>query len=100
MFLTPIITEETDFHPKGQAIASFDYGEYRGGEALFVPRDNAVEEDDGYLLELLTSDKDSALLVLDAKTMTEIARLTLPQRVPYGVHGCWLNSEQLQSLQA
>ena len=83
-----------------QAIASFDYGEYRGGEALFVPRDNAVEEDDGYLLELLTSDKDSALLVLDAKTMTEIARLTLPQRVPYGVHGCWLNSEQLQSLQA
>ena len=83
-----------------QAIASFDYGEYRGGEALFVPRDNAVEEDDGYLLELLTSDKDSALLVLDAKTMSEIARLTLPQRVPYGVHGCWLNSEQLQSLQA
>jgi carotenoid cleavage dioxygenase-like enzyme len=65
-----------------------------------VPRDNAVEEDDGYLIELLTSDKDSALLVLDAKTMTEIARLTLPQRVPYGVHGCWLNSEQLQSLQA
>ena len=28
-----------------QAIASFDYGEYRGGEALFVPRDNAVEEE-------------------------------------------------------
>ncbi|MEP4146006.1 MAG: carotenoid oxygenase family protein [Halioglobus sp.] len=83
-----------------QAVASFDYGEYRGGEALFVPRDNAVEEDDGYLLEILMSDQDSALLVLDARTMEEIARLPLPQRVPYGVHGCWLGSEQLQSLQA
>ncbi len=83
-----------------QAAGSFDYGDYRGGEALFVPRVNAVEEDDGYLLELLMSDKDSALLVLDARNMTEVARLTLPQRVPYGVHACWLNGEQLQTLQA
>ena len=77
-------------------IATFDYGEYRGGEALFVARPDAVEEDDGYLLELLMRDEDAVLLVLDASSMTELARLPLPQRVPYGVHGCWLAPEQLE----
>jgi carotenoid cleavage dioxygenase len=81
-----------------QAVASFDYGEYRGGEALFVAREGATEEDDGYLLELLMKDEDAALLIMDARSMTELARLPLPRRVPYGVHGCWLNSEQLASL--
>jgi len=32
--------------------------------------------------------------------MTELARLHLPQRVPYGVHACWLNTDQLQALTA
>jgi len=79
-------------------VANFDYGDYRGGEALFVARPDATDEDDGYLLELLMGDQDSALLILDASTMTEVARLPLPQRVPYGVHGCWLDGEQLNSL--
>jgi carotenoid 9,10(9',10')-cleavage dioxygenase 1 len=30
--------------------------------------------------------------------MTEVARLHLPQRVPFGVHSCWLNQEQVASL--
>lgn len=81
-----------------KAVARFDYGEYRGGEALFVPRHKAGAEDDGYLVELLMRDEDAALLILDATSMTELARLPLPRRVPYGVHGCWLSGEQLAAL--
>jgi carotenoid cleavage dioxygenase len=81
-----------------RAVASYEYGEYRGGEALFVPRQEASDEDDGYLVDLLMRDEDAALLVLDAKTMTEVSRLPLPRRVPYGVHGCWLTETQLNTL--
>lgn len=76
----------------------FDYKEFYGGEALFVPLENPQAEDDGYLLELLMTAERADLLILDAATMTEVARLHLPQRVPFGVHSCWLNAEQVASL--
>jgi carotenoid cleavage dioxygenase-like enzyme len=79
-------------------VAYFDYGEFRGGEALFVPRENSSAEDDGYLLELLMADDKAELLILDAATMTEVTRLPIPQRVPFGVHSCWLNTEQVAAL--
>ncbi len=79
-------------------VAYFDYGEYYGGEALFVPRKDSASEDDGYLLELIMADDRAALLILDAATMTEVTRLPLPQRVPFGVHSCWLNTEQIAAL--
>ncbi len=79
-------------------VAYFDYGEYYGGEALFVPRRDSASEDDGYLLELIMADDRAALLILDAATMTEVTRLPLPQRVPFGVHSCWLNTEQIAAL--
>ena len=78
--------------------AYFDYGEFYGGEALFVPRRSAPSEDDGYLLELLMTADRAELLIIDAATMQEMARLHLPQRVPFGVHSCWLNQAQLASL--
>jgi carotenoid cleavage dioxygenase-like enzyme len=58
----------------------------------------ANHEDDGYLLELLMSDTKAELLILDAKSMKELARLHLPQRVPFGVHSCWLNEQMLSEL--
>ncbi|WP_415356121.1 carotenoid oxygenase family protein [Halioglobus sp. Uisw_031] len=79
-------------------VAYFDYGEFYGGEALFVPRMNASGEDDGYLLELLMMADRAELLIIDAATMQEMARLHLPQRVPFGVHSCWLNQEKVASL--
>ena len=79
-------------------VAYFDYGEFYGGEALFVPRTNASSEDDGYLLELLMMADRAELLIIDAATMQEMARLLLPQRVPFGVHSCWLNQEKVASL--
>ena len=79
-------------------VAYVDYGEYYGGEALFVPRQNATSEDDGYLLELLMTADRAELLILDAARMEEVARLHLPQRVPFGVHSCWLNQSEVASL--
>ncbi|MFV8783157.1 carotenoid oxygenase family protein [Microbulbifer sp. SA54] len=76
----------------------FDYGEYYGGEALFVARPDATGEDDGYIIDLLMAEDRAHLLVLDARNMTELARLHLPQRVPFGVHGCWLSNVQLGQL--
>jgi carotenoid cleavage dioxygenase-like enzyme len=79
-------------------IKYFDYGEFHGGEALFVPKADCVDEDDGYLLELLMSDTAAEMLILDARSMEELARLHLPQRVPFGVHACWLNEQNLNEL--
>jgi carotenoid cleavage dioxygenase-like enzyme len=76
----------------------FDYGEFFGGEALFVPRTGAVEEDDGYLLDLLMTDSKAELVVIDARAMKEVARLRLPQPVPFGVHACWLDEDMLAAL--
>ena len=81
-----------------QEVAYFDYGEFYGGEALFVPRENATAEDDGYLLDLLMTADKAELLILDAASMTELARLHLPQRVPFGVHSCWLDQDKLAAL--
>ena len=77
----------------------FDYGEWHGGEALFVPKAGATDEDDGYLLDLLMGDTDAALVVIDAATMHEVARLHLPQRVPFGVHACWLDTDKLATIE-
>ena len=83
---------------KEQQIEYFDYGDYRGGEALFVPRPNSNAEDDGYLLDILSREDQSYLVIIDATSMEERARLHMPQRVPYGVHACWLGREQLDAL--
>ena len=81
-----------------KAAGYFDYGDYVGGEALFIPRDNPASEDDGYLVDLLMTDEESCFVILDALDMTEKARLHLPQRVPYGVHACWLSDSQISQL--
>lgn len=58
------------------------------GEPSFAPRAGGKDEDDGYLVSFGTSARDDAsyAYVLDAKTMTEVARLALPHRIPLGFH--------------
>lgn len=58
-------------------------------EALFVPDPAAKNEDDGWLLAYVFdhADNRSQLLVADATTMKEVARVKLPKRVPHGFHG-------------
>lgn len=80
-------------------------------EPRFVSQDNGNEED-GWLLtyvfdeqQLQTSgeiddDAVSELWIIDAKRMSEgmrsvIARVKLPQRVPYGLHGSWFTKEEI-----
>jgi carotenoid cleavage dioxygenase len=78
---------------------TFDYGDFFGGEPLFVPKRDAVDEDDGYLLDILMDDTSAHLIVIDARSMEAIARLHLPGRVPFGVHATWLDEAQLAALQ-
>ncbi|KFA55900.1 hypothetical protein S40293_06921 [Stachybotrys chartarum IBT 40293] len=78
-------------------------------EPRFVPRAQQNSEDDGWLLTYVFDesqlDEDgecrynatSELWVIDAKGMEDIvARIKLPQRVPYGLHGNWYTEEDIR----
>ncbi|HEX8536904.1 MAG TPA: carotenoid oxygenase family protein, partial [Cystobacter sp.] len=64
------------------------------GECVFVPRSAQSPEDDGWLLSLVRDgERDvSELVVLDAGHFgaAPVARVRLPQRVPFGIHGSWV----------
>lgn len=81
-----------------EEVSYLDYRDMYGGEALFVPKANAVREDDGYLLDLLMAEDRADLIVVDAGSMTELARIHLPQRVPFGVHAVWLAQDDLAAV--
>jgi carotenoid cleavage dioxygenase-like enzyme len=73
-----------------------------GSEAVFAPRtgaDRSSEEDDGYLLTLVTDSNNwtSECLVFDARDITRgpVCRVQLPQRVPAGFHANWARGEEL-----
>ncbi|MCU1352734.1 MAG: carotenoid cleavage dioxygenase [Acidimicrobiales bacterium] len=64
------------------------------GEAVFVPREDAAAEDDGWFL-VLVLDPDAGrtdLVVLAAQDFTgaPVATVHLPARVPIGFHGNWV----------
>lgn len=61
-------------------------------EAVFVPAAGATNEDDGYLLTVVSDLKQDAsrLLVLDASGLEQIAAVVLPRRVTAGIHGSWI----------
>lgn len=83
-------------------------------EPRFIPSASPQSEDDGYLVfyafdeAQLSSDGEvpddenpacrakSELWILDARFMREVvARVLLPQRVPYGLHGAWFSAQQI-----
>lgn len=57
-------------------------------EPVFVARPGAVEEDDGVLLSVVLEGnlRCSFLVVLEAQTMRELARASLPHHVPFPTH--------------
>jgi carotenoid cleavage dioxygenase len=75
---------------------SHDFGETcQAAEPVFIPKKNAKSEDDGFVVGFVydkTTDL-SDFVVLDAQNFSEapLARVTLPQRVPFGFHGSWIN---------
>jgi len=87
-----------------------DFGEKRlGGECLFVPKEGATEEDDGYLMDIIFDGTDtgpntdgigiSQLCIWDAANLTSkpVAKVQMPHRVPFGVHAGWLNQQELEA---
>jgi carotenoid cleavage dioxygenase len=87
-----------DFDSGTSQIHTFGKGRY-GGESVFVPRPGATVEDDGWLVTYVhdTAEDSSELVVVNAQDVTSepIARVLIPQRVPYGFHGAWVTEAQL-----
>lgn len=80
-------------------------------EPRFVPRHESERqtEDDGWLLTYVFDegqlnedgacgvDAVSELWIINARTMGEVvAKVKLPQRVPYGLHGAWFSEREVR----
>lgn len=69
------------------------------GEFVFVPDSDAAGEDEGWAVGLVydRATDSSELVVLDASDMSAapVARVHLPQRVPFGFHGSWIDDRDL-----
>lgn len=59
------------------------------GEPIFIPDPDGVDEDDGVLMSVVLDGTQgkSYLLVLDAKSFTEIGRAEMEIAFPFGFHG-------------
>ncbi|HWJ61442.1 MAG TPA: carotenoid oxygenase family protein [Acidimicrobiales bacterium] len=62
------------------------------GEAVFAADPASADEDAGWLLNFVhdRGTEQSDVVVLDAATMDEVARVHLARRVPFGFHGSFL----------
>ncbi|KAM9299371.1 carotenoid-cleaving dioxygenase, mitochondrial-like [Gastrophryne carolinensis] len=66
---------------------------YYPSEPIFVPHPDSVEEDDGVILSAVLTphqNKNTFLLILNAKDFTEIGRAEVPVQIPYGFHGIFV----------
>lgn len=63
-------------------------------EPVFIAKENASEEDDGWLLSYSYDQNidSSDVVILDACNISDgpVATIHLPRRVPFGFHGNWL----------
>ena len=64
-----------------------------GSETAVAPRPGATDEDDAYLVTLVTdmNDDSSSALVFDAARVADgpVARMRLPERISSGTHSTW-----------
>ncbi|MDJ0601918.1 MAG: carotenoid oxygenase family protein [Crocosphaera sp.] len=82
-----------DFDKGGFEIHHFGPNRY-GGEPIFAPNSNEEQDDQGWLLTFVHDEVSnvSELVIIDAENFTAspMAKIQIPQRVPYGFHGMWL----------
>jgi 9-cis-epoxycarotenoid dioxygenase len=82
-------------------IHRFMYGESKfGGEPYFLScESNSGREDDGYILSYVHDEQasESELLIINATDMRLEATVKLPSRVPYGFHGTFIESKELET---
>lgn len=74
-------------------VAQRDFGKHSAaGEFTFVPSSPAAPEGDGVVMGFVTdlAEEVTDLRILDAQTLEDVATVRLPQRVPAGFHGNWL----------
>ena len=66
-----------------------------------MPASDDAGEDEGWLLSVVYDEgRDSSeLLIVDASDFTgpDVARVQLPQRVPFGFHGSWVGDDELDA---
>ena len=83
-----------DFKNDTSEVYEYGFGKF-GAEPVFVAAEGAKSEDEGYLLSLVYNQETdkSDLIILNAKEPKSgpLATIHLPQRVPYGFHGEWVN---------
>lgn len=74
------------------AVVTRSFGATSVGEAVFVPSGQDGDENHGYLLTYGFDGDVTKLFVLHASDIAgePAAVLRLPQRVPAGLHGCWV----------
>ncbi len=69
------------------------------GEFVFVAGSDDAGEDEGWLMGYVAdlAEGCSELLIVDARSMTEQARIRIPRRIPAGFHGNWVADAALAS---
>jgi carotenoid cleavage dioxygenase len=77
-----------------------DHGPGRGGgEPVFVSRPGSTDEDDGWIMTFVhdVPNASAELVIIDAQDFARgpVARVVLPQRVPYGFHGNWVSDRSV-----
>ena len=77
--------------------SSHDLGPHaHPAEFVFAESSASAGEDEGYTMGFVydSANDSSDLVILDATNMAAdpVARIHLPQRVPFGFHGSWIRS--------
>ncbi|WIY02115.1 carotenoid oxygenase family protein [Amycolatopsis mongoliensis] len=82
-----------DFHTGSRQERAFGAGR-QPGEFVFVPSHADAAEDDGVLMGFVfdPASQRSDLTLLDAGTLETVAAIHLPDRVPNGFHGNWVET--------
>ncbi|RVX17657.1 Carotenoid 9,10(9',10')-cleavage dioxygenase 1 [Vitis vinifera] len=83
---------------KGEHLIKVEYNRFAENNfcsgSVFVPKGGSSEEDDGWIVSFVhNEDTDvSQVHIIDAQKFSSkpIAKITLPQRVPYGFHGIFI----------
>ncbi len=92
----PDFKEIVKYDFKNNTSEVYEYGSGKfGAEPVFVAAEGAQSEDEGYLLSLVynqaTNKSDLIILNAEEPKSGPLATVHLPQRVPFGFHGEWVN---------
>ncbi|MFD5099378.1 carotenoid oxygenase family protein [Streptomyces albidochromogenes] len=87
-----------DIRATGTAVQAWDAGDLSVGEPVFAPTPGTHSSERGHWLTFATDRTDSTswLLVLPADDPAQgpVTRVRIPVRVPLGLHGTWLPTEE------